>query len=843
LLAQRAFSGLLQSLTCIPERQALIAVMKNTDDYLQQQSVIKIWDFVLPAAPLSTVRLHDYRIELVAVSPQGDHVAFSDGTTIRIFDLDHLDDEQASIRAISSFSINTLAFQPNGGSLVAGYNNGSIVFWNPENAQFVFEFKNSFQGWTNAISQVAFSPAGNRLRYLDFDNNLFERQLDPDTIRATAQTPYKQLAAFSSDQILQYNLEPALSYDHNFEALANSDDGPLIRSFFDFYQQQALSSNNIEQVGIYCKRAFELYKHLDQDFQKTQRQTMLALYEDYSWKWLLRNKISQSGQVVADMNRNFGHSSDAVRAGAFTALLNNDLPGATRLFVNWLMEARGSSFGAYSSYDEENMLNKLRQLLDYDLLTPQQLRFLCALFGDLTQVDDRMCPATAQPMVLPFDPDTELRWKILVALYQSTLTTRNARQVQLLEPALKNAQTLLRRHPESRLELEKTSLALANSYFAWGVTEQSSQRAARLYQQVIQLLTTGGKFQDEWSRQDLLMRSHLALGDYQLATNQLDAALLTYSAGIKVGVNPGIPFLEGNDSGILGDLYLQRGETELLLGKNDAARADFETASEKLHDRFNPFYFGPLSWLEGQTAEALTQYEAVYDESILAKARFTLQRIAEIRPETRLQIMALDSAVQSTVRSKYPGLDTLLVALDLSIFRLQQLVAQNQWAAVVRENEISLAYTERAMKNIKAWDTWPEKWLDAQLSESYYLLFVSGQDATVLDRAIRYAEQAENYATDSFPTYPSIALLKTNHAHALLLRDGTGDRAGAVALYRDFLASYTGAGDAWELLQKDFRDLHAAGIQWPRLRELIQEIKPADLQLSTDDWREMGIVQ
>ncbi|MEO6759050.1 MAG: WD40 repeat domain-containing protein, partial [Saprospiraceae bacterium] len=266
VVSKRSFVGSLRSLTFLPGRNAVIVVVQNATEFQLEQNVIKIWDFDRPAAGLSTVRLHGYVINFVAVSPLGDYIAFSDGNTVRIFDPENLDDEQASIRAFNNNYINSLVFEPDGRALAVGYNNGVLIFWNSKTGQFVFQFRNAFQSWTGAISQMAISPDGNRLRYLDFDNHLFERQLNPDSIRATAQTRYKQLAAFSPDQILQYNLEPALSYDNNFELLANSNDGPLIRSFFEFYRQQAITSNNIGQVGIYCQRAFELYKHLDQDF-------------------------------------------------------------------------------------------------------------------------------------------------------------------------------------------------------------------------------------------------------------------------------------------------------------------------------------------------------------------------------------------------------------------------------------------------------------------------------------------------------------------------------------------------------------------------------------------------
>ena len=833
LRASRAFSDRLKALTFLPDKNTLVVVMQNVNDYLQQQNVVKIWNFSARSAPLSTVRLHGYSIEMIAVSSLGDRIAFSDRRTVRVFDLDKLADEQASIRQFRTNIITSLAFQPDGRAIAAGYDDGHVIFWDAQNAQFVFEFKNASASGTPWIHQLAFTETGSRLRYLDYSNNLFERQLDPDSIRANAQTSYKQLAAFSPDQILQYNLEPALSYDRNFEVLASSDDGPLIRSFFEFYRQQALSSNNIEQVGIYCQRAFELYKRLDQAFRTTQRRTMLALYEDYSWKWLLRNNTTRSTQVVAEMNRNFDRPIEAVRAGAFTALLSDDLPTATRLFVNWLMEAKGDTRLDYL-FSGEELPNKLRQLLDYDLLNSQQLHYLCTLFGTLTTLDERVCPGIAEPFVIPFEPDSRLRWQILGSLYEAESTQLFARQIRLQESALADARSLLRRYPESRLELEVTTLALANSYYAWGYSEQGNAHAADLYRRTIQLLGSAGKFRDEAIRQYLLALSHLELGNYQLNTNQLEAAVATYTEGLRIVSD--VQASAAIDPDVLWNLYAQRGSTLLLLGKNAAARTDFEVASDY---GLPPFYFGPISWLEGQTAEALAQYEDVFDEYWFALAQYDLQRLGEYRPEIRTQLAALEPLLRTTVLTKYPTQDTLLVGYLVAERRHRHYSALGQWAAALRETERAQRYAEQALNKEKQAEDWQYKWLDAQLTKSYYLLFVGQLDPAAHSQAIRTAEQAEAYISAFLPDYNNAALLKTNHAHALLLRDGPGDRAQAIALYQDFLAG----GASWEVLQKDFRDLHAAGIQLPRVRAMIEEIKPDDVELTTDDWREMGVVR
>ena len=90
--------------------------------------------------------------------------------------------------------------------------------------------------------------------------------------------------------------------------------------------------------------------------------------------------------------------------------------------------------------------------------------------------------------------------------------------------------------------------------------------------------------------------------------------------------------------------------------------------------------------------------------------------------------------------------------------------------------------------------------------------------------------------------YGSAEYLKTNMAHAYLLRNRSGDREKAIETYREFLLlDVLHSGRYWDVLLKDFRDLHAAGIKWPDLKSAINEIKPAYVTLSAEEWRELGL--
>jgi hypothetical protein len=90
--------------------------------------------------------------------------------------------------------------------------------------------------------------------------------------------------------------------------------------------------------------------------------------------------------------------------------------------------------------------------------------------------------------------------------------------------------------------------------------------------------------------------------------------------------------------------------------------------------------------------------------------------------------------------------------------------------------------------------------------------------------------------------YGSAEYFKTNLAHAYLLRNRPGDREKAIETYREFLLlDVEHTGRYWDVLLKDFRDLHAAGIKWSDLKSAINEIKPAYVTLSAEEWREIGL--
>ena len=118
-------------------------------------------------------------------------------------------------------------------------------------------------------------------------------------------------------------------------------------------------------------------------------------------------------------------------------------------------------------------------------------------------------------------------------------------------------------------------------------------------------------------------------------------------------------------------------------------------------------------------------------------------------------------------------------------------------------------------------DNWKRLWLDEYINLPYFMLLGGWEKPASLAECIRLVERAEDYLAKQ-PSefyYGNRELLKTNLAHALVLRNQPGDRARAIELYRQFVQSYADSRgyDNLDLLQKDMRDLQRVGAPWPEL--------------------------
>ena len=133
------------------------------------------------------------------------------------------------------------------------------------------------------------------------------------------------------------------------------------------------------------------------------------------------------------------------------------------------------------------------------------------------------------------------------------------------------------------------------------------------------------------------------------------------------------------------------------------------------------------------------------------------------------------------------------------------------------------------------------QYLGALLSKSFYLLYTGKNNPEAYDKVIEVVQSAKEYARKEFPYYDYMDWFDTNLGHAYLLRHGPGDQTTAINTYKEFIDKSHYGQDNWELLQKDFRDLHRAGIVWPDLKEVVLQIKPSNIELSEQDWKDMGV--
>lgn len=838
------FNGEIMHLRFVPGSGDLIVIQSvESGLYSERQTIAKIWSPASPESKPRSVRLHGYEIGWSDIAPQGDQVAFSSGKDIRVFRLDNLLDENIRIRPNGERIIGSLAFHPDGTALAAGYDNGSVVVWDLASGEARFHLKVA-EGWINKLS---FSADGNRLQVKTLKGEIFSRDISPDLIRTAAQNEYRQLAAFTPEQIRNYDLEIALDYSGNFQRLAESGDLPLIRSFFEYYRQQALSSNNIERVKTYFESASSLYSKLeDPAAQKALRPVMFEIYEDYNWKLLIREKNLEAQRVLNDFNRLFDKPLIGVKISAHTALLRNDIPGAARQYADWTMRIfENSVYEPHAAMD--SLEQQLLQLAEYDLLSPAQRDCICKLFSNNLNLE-KICPENTGTAEFPFDAETRLRWNIFQQLYISNQILNHAEKATLLESALADAATLHRQNAARwRSQLEKTTLALANAYTEWGIFEQGNAYSEKLYKKSLQLLDTFGIFKTyEPLRLKAISHNRLLLGNHLLNTDRLADAARQFESGLeasqKLLANAPPDSVPAYRNDQRAPLLTQLGMVRLLEGNAPAAKTAYEQAYEEMIYGLNSLYFGHVALLEGNEAEALNQYKGVYSEAQLGQILFEIDRMAGKMPDRKARLDAFAMRVRDTIIRNHPE---MLVPEIVDYWVAEQQTAfafaNERWESAAAWNEKSLkALDVLASGQVDSYQ-WKSRKLDAMLSRSYYLIYLGKTKPASLTQAIEFARQGEAYAEKEYAEYPYLDWFKTNIAHASALRNQPGDRAQAIAIYNQFLDKTSYDYDRWELLQKDFRDMHRNGMKWPDLKSIILAIKPVDVELSAKEWQEIGI--
>ncbi|MCC6460994.1 MAG: WD40 repeat domain-containing protein [Saprospiraceae bacterium] len=856
LVASRAFGNAILQLHMVPGTNEIMIVQLADPEHLAaERTVVKLWS---PASDqVLTLRLHDYTTREVAFSAQTGMMAFTDGIDIRVFHQNDLLDESIRIRQYETHMVTAMSFDPDGEKLAAGYDDGSVVFWDLNTGLARFTWAKPVSSEENNFPEVRrlrFTPDGRRLHILLSGNILLTRDVDLALIRSGLQTPFKKLVAFSPNQIRDYNLEQALDYPNNFTRLAASDDLPLIRSFFDYYREAAINGNNIQRISNYCQRASILFDQIDKATQAMLRPILLEMYEDYHWKLLLRNRVADAEKVRAVLKRNAVNPLVTIQAEAFSALLRNDQRTAVRLFADWTLRTadQASVTGVLQTGPLDSLQYKIRQLLEYDLIQASQLSGFCDLFGSFPVFGSVCTDVPEGASMAMLDPVTQLRWAVFIQLNAAPEVKNHPRRIQMLEQALGTARQLQRQNPAFyKNSVEKITLALAQGYADWGYFEAGQAAALLHYEQAIRQLEGPGTFttpaRERQRLADLSMR-YLELTQLHLNAERLSEAGQAVQQGLQVaqrllqqvGADSALYYNINNE--IVSNLYIKSGMIHLMKGDTGGSQQAFTQANEASSSGIFGLYTGHAALLAGDTLDAYLQYGDIYDDESLGQALFELERMAALLPARRSFLLRQAEMVREARLATRETIDPLGVAYSKALLYIQLYRSVQQWDSAYRWSTVALGHATAGLsqKNYNSFD-WPYRWLDSHLNQSYYLLYVSKNDPSLLSKAIQDITAAQ-VALDSISSIlPNRPLLQTNLAHAYWLRQQAGDREKALEAYRNFLQSGYSENDPWEVLLKDFRDLTRAGVHWPDLKALLADIKPADAQILPEEWRELGI--
>jgi len=863
LVKTRPFPGEIREMVFVPGSNELVVLQVNTSDYdYSEKTVLRIIHPFRDDYKQRTVRLHEYNISLLAVSAQGEYIAVSDRQDIRIYDLQNLTDEMSQILPAgeglgpgSTADIRAIRFDPGGQSLVTSYNDQSVIFWNILTGQPNFKLQAPAEATYMLFDRVRIIPEGNLLCLLSPNDGLLIRSLDPSAIRTAIQPPHHQLIAFSPDHIRKYNLDQALNYPGNFERLANSGDIPLINAFFSYYFQQAGASSNIDRVSEYCDRAFVLYAQLDTATQRELQTTMLVMYENYHWKWLIRDRPDKAELVLQHLNRQFDKPLIGVLAEAHTALLRgkpDDLRRAVRLYADWAIRMDESSEpGVYFDASLRPVFDKLVQLAEFELIGDKQIDCLCGMFGNWRNFS--LCTNRPKNAALvPFDPEMRLRWDIYKKMYLSSQTDRFAERIRLLQDAQNDVRQLSRQKASlARLQMEKVVQRMGEVYLAWARFEQGNERTEQFCRQGIALLEGMGAYQQhEQQRLEILAFLYQDLATYQYNKDQFDAAFAScqqgYEASYKMWQMTTDTFdlrryadeLLGNQLALLGNIQLMRGDFA-------TARTAYEEANNILTLGLNSYFTAHIELLEGKEIEALLSYGSIFSTEQLGNVVYDLERLAERYPDKKDSILQFIPRLRTAWLANHPRSNG--VEADYRYARLQTIREGNlkRYDRALYWNNEVLRHVDQMIQSKNTAYNWGENWADATLNQTYYMLFNSVRDTSLYSKIIEVSLAAEKRAMDEGGgalLYASAEYFKTNLAHAYLLRNQPGDQTRAIAAYLRFLElDAVKTGSFWDVLQKDFRDLHNAGIKWLDLKTVIGQIKPAYVTLSEEEWREMGV--
>jgi WD40 repeat protein len=833
--------GTIEMLQFIPGTDNLVLVQRQSvGEFESGESSVKIWSPLQEGTKPRAFRLHEYPIQAMTIDKTGTKAAFSNGNDIRVFDLNNIENEVLKIRAAANDQVQAVTFRDNSTLLAAAYASGKIILWNVLTGQASLQLQavqtqSSSQNYAE-ISSIAFSQNGSVLQIAVMDGRVLSFVLDPSYIRSVAQDEKRQLQTFSVEQLVGYNLEAALYYPGNFERLAASGDAPLVRSFFQYFKGQALESNNISQVRDYCDRAFYLYERLAPKTKEVWGYDMSNMYEDYTKKLLLRGNISKAAEVIQFIQKAF--DSDPVLLNAHVALLQRKFAEASALYSSYFLinQLDGTPLAYEARWRFEQVEKDMLQFRDFEILDSLQTSCFCGTVS-LSGGFSTFCPLGNDYPTDYLSRVDRMHWEIVQNLNTANNTLRLGNKTKALDEAYEKAKVLVQQNPaKERVWLETVSLELASIHRKWGVFEQNSPEALLHFEKSIQLLTETGAFKSisDTSRLALLTSTRLAWGKYLLDTGKPSDALSQFQLGLE-SAQPLSEIVFESDTTLLmiyydhlvGPIYEKMGTAFLLSGKTAEARRAYEQANTfYVTYGLNALFLANVAVLENDSIQAFLDYGGIATASQTAVARFVISQLIEQFPEKQKQIESYIPKLISSLRSKNRRLVSVETDYWFANLKVEHYAGLAKWdSAIVWSNE-KMECAKRCMEQPNSDEQWKTLWLDEHISLPYYLLMGSWNKPAVLNKCIQYVQDAQAFIKEKEESevfyYTNQEMLKTNLAHALILRNNPGDREKAMVLYAEFIQSYGDPRgyDNVDLLKKDFKDLRAVGAPFPELPEI-----------------------
>jgi WD40 repeat protein len=811
----------------------------------------QIWDFMSPSANTQSVRISQTASK-IDLHPRGTEIAIAESfvqgrDVIRIFDLNNLVDESVNIRATGDRYISALRYHPNGKSIAAGYNDGSIELYNTNNGQQIYQIGappvNNADSL--AVRDIVFAQKGDVLRALHANGSVQSHDLNPTDIRRQLTATGRPLVAFSPNQISDWGLDRALDYDDNFQQLATCGDAPLIRAFFEFYAMQARSSNNITLVERYCDRARALYNSsLDAATQRALTPVLLEMYADYCWRLIERNQPDRAEAEANQITRLAGRNSLRLMCmKAHASLLRHNLPQAAKRYVEWriaesMSDPMDESHYYYHASDVNNDINLLEA---YNLLDDRQRDLVCGLFGSLCPTE---APASYQEAAdrLPLSYADALMWRVF--RFVEMLDFDYSREYDIQQNLTRGkaniaAATELRQlKPTEGQTLYERSVLLYARYLSDNIQlENGAHDEIQTYcQQGIQLLSEQSAFSyhNELDRLYQLTSFHAVLANSYLH-NDPKKTLEYADAGVQVFEKfEETLTLKGDNlndyrEAIIGQLYTIMGQAELITGDADAARISFESANFALQNGLNPWYMGHAELLDEAFDEARIYYDGASNDEYLSNAIAEILQLAEYHPDKAMTMRKFANNIRSELTQKYK-LDSLLIETSIAERMTGFYADRKQYDKAYKSAQWATQSAQKVKKN-------ENLMVNVQLNLAYYGIIYQHKNTAAIGDLLEKTQKI--YADNNYDYTANRYLIPTNLGHFYLL---LGQPDKAKENYQLFInADNYRVNYNRRMLYKDWRELYKAGVVLPGLASIWPQLWPPDAPLTAEELRLIGL--